>query len=195
MSGSWLGDFREDAIVDFKWSTANASGTAITRSTNGTIRVYKNNIAGTGSNTVVGITDAEDFEGILGIHHCTVNCEADAFYTPASEYAVVLNDAVVDSIAVNAVIGHFSIENRTIGYMSNAAVQNIHSEPMTEDYAGNNTIMTLRQAFYMVVSAINQFDITGTVITTRKIDGAAAAMDIELDSATDPTSRRRKPSP
>lgn len=109
MSAPYLGDFQEDVTLDFKWSTNDASGASITRATDGTVSVYKANGV---TQSVVGITDTEDFDSLTGIHHCRIDLSADAFYAIANDYQVVLIGAVIDSQTVNAVIAHFSIENR-----------------------------------------------------------------------------------
>ena len=113
----YLGDFVEDDIVDFKWSTNGADGASITRATNGTVSVYKNNSV---TQTTVGVTDTEDFDSLTGIHHCRIDTSADAFYVAGEEYQVVLSAATIDGKTVNAVLAHFSIQNR---YPSVATVQ------------------------------------------------------------------------
>jgi hypothetical protein len=102
-----LGDFAEDATVDFKWSTNGANGASITRATNGTVSVYIGN--GT-TQLTAGVTDTEDFDGLTGIHHCRIDLSADAGYAPGSECQVVLSAATIDGQTVNAVLAHFSIE-------------------------------------------------------------------------------------
>ena len=106
---AYLGDFVEDATLHFLWSTNGADGASITRSTNGEVRVYKAN--GVGQSTA-GVTDTEDFDGLTGVHACTIDLSADAFYAVANNYTVVLQGAVIDTKTVNAVLAHFSIENR-----------------------------------------------------------------------------------
>ena len=105
----YLGDYKEDDTVYFLWSTNGSDGESITRSTNGTVSVYKDN--GT-SQTTTGVTDTEDFDSLTGIHACTIDLSADAFYAVGADYAVVLSAATIDSQTVNAVLAHFSIENR-----------------------------------------------------------------------------------
>lgn len=105
----YLGDYKEDDTVYFLWSTNGSDGESITRSTNGTVSVYKDN--GT-SQTTAGVTDTEDFDGLTGIHACTIDLSADAFYAVGADYAVVLSAAKIDAQTVNAVLAHFSIENR-----------------------------------------------------------------------------------
>jgi hypothetical protein len=104
----YLGNYAEDATVDFMWSTNAADGSSITRSTNGTISVYKAN--GTTQSTA-GVTDTEDFDSLTGIHHCRI-VTTDAFYAPGNDYMVVLSGATIDTKSVNAVLALFSIQNR-----------------------------------------------------------------------------------
>jgi hypothetical protein len=125
----YLGDFAEDATLHFIWSSYNSSGASVTRSTNGTVSVYKDN--GTTQSTA-GVTDTEDFDTLTGIHACTIDLSADAFYAVGSNYTVVLSAATIDSQTVNAVLAHFSIENRTTfpkaDYPSNFASMGIESD-------------------------------------------------------------------
>lgn len=107
---TYLGDFAANAVVDFMWSSNGADGASITRSTNGTISVYKGNST---TQSTAGITDTEDFDSLTGIHHVEIDLEADEeFYESGANYTVVLAGATIDGKAVNAVLAHFSIENR-----------------------------------------------------------------------------------
>lgn len=104
----YLGNFPVSGLVDFNWSSNNANGASITRATNGTVSVYKAN--GT-TQSVAGVSDTEDFDGLTGIHHCRIDTSADGtFYAAGSEFSVVLSGAIIDGQTVNAVLGHFSIE-------------------------------------------------------------------------------------
>jgi hypothetical protein len=102
-----LGNRTEDSIIDFKWSSNAAAGGSITRATNGTVSVYKENSV---TQTTVGITDTEDFDSLTGIHHCRIDSSADAFYEVGKDYQVVLSAATIDGQTVNAVLAHFRIE-------------------------------------------------------------------------------------
>ena len=108
----YLGDFKEDAVVYFMWSSNDKDGASVTRSTNGTIQVYKDD--GTTQSTT-GVTDTEDFDSLSGIHNCKIDLSADAFYAPGHDYSVVLAAATIDDETVNAVLTTFSIENRFAG--------------------------------------------------------------------------------
>jgi len=110
--GPYLGDYKEDATLYFCWDTNDKSGASITRGTNGTIQVYKDD--GTSESTA-GITDTEDFDSLTGIHNCKIDLSADAFYATGHDYSVVLTGATIDGETVNAVLATFSIENRFAG--------------------------------------------------------------------------------
>jgi hypothetical protein len=104
----YLGDFEDQQTVHFMWSSTDSAGASITRSTDGEVRVYKDNGV---SQTTVGVTDTEDFDSLTGVHVCTI-ATTDGFYVTGSNYTVALQGAVIDSQTVNAVLAHFSIENR-----------------------------------------------------------------------------------
>lgn len=106
---NYLGDYAEDATINFMWSSNDSNGAAITRATNGTISVYKANST---TQSTAGITDTEDFDTLTGIHHVRIDTSADAFYATANDYMVVLSAATIDGQTVNAVLAQFSIENR-----------------------------------------------------------------------------------
>jgi len=108
----YLGDYTEDGAVYFCWDTFNKNGANVTRSTNGTVSVYKDD--GTTQSTA-GVTDTEDFDTLTGIHNCKIDLSADAFYATGHDYAVVLSAATIDGETVNAVLAVFSIENRFAG--------------------------------------------------------------------------------
>jgi len=108
----YLGDYKEGSTLYFCWSTNDKDGASITRSTNGTIKVYKDD--GT-TESIVGITDIEDFDSLTGIHNCKIDLDSDAFYAPGHDYSVVLARATIDGKSVNAVLATFSIENRYAG--------------------------------------------------------------------------------
>jgi lysophospholipid acyltransferase (LPLAT)-like uncharacterized protein len=125
----YLGDYKEDSVIYFCWSTYSKTGASITRATNGTIKVYKNDDT---SESTAGITDTEDFDGVTGVHNCKIDL-SDAFYVQGQDYSVVLVGAVIDGETVNAVLAMFSIENRFAGsslfqkaakVLINKAVQN-----------------------------------------------------------------------
>ena len=109
VTNTYIGNYKEDATIHFLWGTNAANGASVTRTVNGEVRVYKdNNVA----QSTAGITDTEDFDGLTGIHACTIDLSSDAFYAVGADYTVVLQGATIDGQTVNAVLAHFSIENQ-----------------------------------------------------------------------------------
>lgn len=103
-----LGDFPTGAVVHCPWNTAGQDGGATTRSTNGTISVYKGTDT---TQNVVGVHDTEDLDSVTGVHVVSINLAGNAsFYTAGSEYIIVLSGGVIDTKSVNAALCSFSIE-------------------------------------------------------------------------------------
>lgn len=112
MSASYLGDFNPGQTVHFLWDTNSGAGASITPATPGTVSVYKNN--GT-TQSVAGVTDTRTFDALTGIQACTIDLSADGtFYSAGANFSVVLSASTIDGQTVNAVIAHFSIEDRNI---------------------------------------------------------------------------------
>ena len=61
----------------------------------------------------------------------------------------------------------------------------------SESYAALHAVPTFAQMQFMLLSLLDEFAITGTTITNKKIDGSTTAMTSTLDSSTAPTSRTR----
>ena len=62
---------------------------------------------------------------------------------------------------------------------------------MTEAYAADGVAPTPEQMLYMIWSALSEFAISGTTITTKKINNTTTAMTFTIDDNTNPTSRTR----
>ena len=106
----YLGDYAEDATLNFKFSTHKADGTPIALAGTPAVSVYKGN--GTTQSTA-GITLSVDFDGVTGLNNVLIDLSADAFYAPGNDYSVVITTGTVNSVSVvGTVLAHFSIENR-----------------------------------------------------------------------------------
>lgn len=106
---TYIGDFPQDQTIYHMWSTNDSAGASVTRATDGTVSVYKDD--GT-TQVTTGITDGEDHDSLTGVHLCTI-VTTNVWYAPAHDYTVVLSAAVVDGQTVNTPLFSFSIENRT----------------------------------------------------------------------------------
>lgn len=61
----------------------------------------------------------------------------------------------------------------------------------TESYAADGSQPNLSQAIYMILSMLFEKTISGTTLTTKKLDGTTTAMTFTLDSSTNPSSVTR----
>lgn len=156
----YLGDFAEDATLDFKWSTNDAAGASITRATDGTVSVYVGNST---TQLTTGVTDTEDFDSLTGVHHCRIDLSSSATYAPGSECQVVLSAATIDGETVNAVLAHFSIE-RAGGALALLK--------------GANGLAALKAETAAIVADTNE-------LQTDDTPGALAALDAKLDTIDD----------
>jgi len=99
------------------WNTTDSNGASVTRTTDGTISVYKDQSA---TQVTTGVTDNEDFDGLTGVHQVIVDTSSDStFYSLGSVFHVVLSAATIDSQTVNHNIGSFAI-GELVGVTSTA---------------------------------------------------------------------------
>lgn len=104
----YIGDYKEDATLYFKWDTLVAPSTV------GTVRCYKKDST-TEVTPTTGITDTRAFDGLAGHHLCKIDLSVNTFYEKEADYAVVLAGVVINDQTVNVTIATFSIENRYQG--------------------------------------------------------------------------------
>jgi hypothetical protein len=100
-----LGDYPTGATVYCHWDTNSGVGASITRSTNGTVAVYKSADL---TQTTTGVTDAED-QDFTGNHIASI-VTTDSFYATGTDFFVKVSAMTVDGQTVNATLCHFSIE-------------------------------------------------------------------------------------
>lgn len=168
---TYLGDYAKDETISFLWSTNDAAGASVTRATDGTVSVYRNNDA---TQSTAGVTDTEDFDSLTGIHACTIDTSADAFYATEADYAVVLSAATIDGETVNAVLAHFSIQNRTSPTVTQIWDEMLSNHPEAGSAGDqlNNTASIVQTANIAAVQAIS-----GNTVTVYK--GDTWSFDIE----------------
>ena len=111
-----LGDFPVNGKVALLWNTNGQDGASITRSTDGTLKIFKTNATAatwaTERTSLAGVTQLEDFDA-TGMHSVYIDLSdnTDAgFYAAGNEYQVAIVGAVVDTKTVNVVLASFSIE-------------------------------------------------------------------------------------
>lgn len=123
----YIGDYKEDAILNFKFNTHQSDGTPITLAGTPVLSVYKSNST---TESTVGITLSVDFDSRTGCHNVNIDLSSDAFYAVGNDYEIVITTGTVDSISVvGYVVGTFSIENRT--NLSSAVLSNMEKSGAT----------------------------------------------------------------
>ncbi len=132
---TYIGDFLAGATVRHAWPSNDSNGASITRSTNGTIAVWKD---GGATQSTTGVTDTEDFDSFTGIHAVEIDTTSDTtFYTRGSDFWVMLTGATIDTRAVNTPLFTFSIQNRYVpGLVARGTAQ-----------AGSSTTVQLPSGF------------------------------------------------
>ena len=116
-----LGDFSADATVRTLFTTNDSSGGAVAPSTAfeaADVKVYKNSSA-TQRTSEAGYTMTSPFDSITGLHLIEIDTSENTdagFYAAGNDYTIILDpsDETVDSQTVVAVLGSFSIENRSV---------------------------------------------------------------------------------
>ena len=74
-----------------------------------------------------------------------------------------------------------------IAALNDVSVSDILTTQMTESYAADGTAPTLAQALFLIQQQLGDFEISGTTLTVRELDGSTTAATFTLDSSTSPT--------
>jgi len=77
------------------------------------------------------------------------------------------------------------------GNYAPAKASDILTTALTEAYAADGAEGTLTQILYMIQQSVQEFAITSTTRTVKKLDGSTTAATFTLDDATSPTSTTR----
>jgi len=127
----YSGDFAEDATVYLMFNTFTSddpsASSTITNFINTDVHIHKDDGL-TQRNNAAGITVSVDFDGITGSHMIKIDTSDDtvaAFWVTGSDYFVRIEGTTIDGATVNAVVGHFSIENRYTRGTDSAALASV----------------------------------------------------------------------
>ncbi len=137
----YLGDFAEDAVVHVYFTTNGADGAAIAPSSAfaaADFKVYKDD--GTAQPGTTGFTVTSPFDSNVGLHLLKIATSAHAFYATGANYSVALDTAkTVDGKAVMAVLGDFSVENRSLQNRLPAALVSGRMDSDVQAVSGSTT--------------------------------------------------------
>ena len=84
-----------------------------------------------------------------------------------------------------------AITSATSGLASQSSVSSLLTSALTESYPTNGSTVTVAQALYVLLAHMERKSVSGTTLTTKKVDGTTTAATYTLDSATAPTSITR----
>lgn len=114
----YLGDFKEDGDIFFKFTTRKFStGAPFTLANTPVLSVYVDEADGTEKTTGENYFDLDvDFDSKTGLNNVRIDLSGDAFFATGADYTVVITTGTVDSVSViGEVVATFSIENRSMG--------------------------------------------------------------------------------
>ena len=102
----------------------------------------------------------------------------------------VVEEAIYDALFAGSATGAFTGVSGNA--LTSAAITDVWStDTRTEAYASDGAAGTSAQLLYMIWAAVHEFSISGTTITSKKLDGSTTAMTWTIDDSASPTSRTR----
>lgn len=130
-------------------------------------------VATTTTNTDMVGTDSALLASSAPTNFGALGIESDGDITKVNLCA---NTTLVDTVTTNTDL---------------VSVADILTTQMTEAYAADTVAPTLAQAIFLIQQTIQQFAITGTTITVKKLDKSTTAATYTMDDDNSPTSRTR----
>lgn len=172
----YLGDFAKGETVYGFYATYDGSGASITRGTDGTLSVYKDN---SDTQTTTGVTSGEDTDSLTGVHRYAI-ATTDAFYVNGGQYFVILSGAAIDTQTVNAPVGYFTLGRG--GIIAKGALSGTHSTTTadlgTNAPANDITGQTLWFPTHQLTRVVDSYN-TGTGVATFSPAVAVTLTDAE----------------
>lgn len=102
----------------------------------------------------------------------------------------VVEEAIYDALFAGSATG--ALTGVSVNALTSAAITDVWStDTLTEAYASDGAAGTSAQLLYMIWAAVHEFSISGTTITSKKLDGSTTAMTWTIDDSASPTSRTR----
>ncbi|MCD6161126.1 MAG: hypothetical protein J7K40_01785, partial [candidate division Zixibacteria bacterium] len=145
----------------------------ITNFANTDVHIHKDDGL-TQRNNAAGITVSIDFDGITGSHLIKIDTSDDTvagFWVTGKDYFVRIEGTTVDGATINAMVGHFSIENR----FNEVDLTHILGTALTESVGG-----------YLAAAFKKLFDVATPLLVAsdamRGTDNAALASGVQLSA-------------
>jgi len=200
----YLGDFVEDDVVYLMFNTFTSddpsASSTITNFINTDVHIHKDDGL-TQRNNAAGITVSVNFDGITGSHMIKIDTNDNTvagFWVTGADYFVRIEGTTVDAATINAVVAHFSIQNRFMRGTDSAnttvpdaaGVAPTAAEIKTEvEQAGSSLAQILADTGELQTDWVNggRLDLILDIIaadTTTDIPALIATAQADLDTIT-----------
>ena len=99
--------------------------------------------------------------------------------------AVASVTGAVGSVTAPVTVG---TNNDKTGYaLSNTGIDALFTRQLTEAYAADGAAPTVTQALMLIQQMLGDFEISGTTLTVKKLNGSTTAATFTLNDGTTPT--------
>lgn len=139
---------------------------------------------------VFDITQAESNGNMILITPESSTGDIQVIGTPAALYTTAPNFNAI-GIESDGDLTKVNLVDTTTTNTDMLTAADVLTTQMTESYAADTVAPTLAQATFLIQQLIQQFSITGTTITVKKLDKSTTVATYTLDDETSPTSRTR----
>ena len=185
----YLGDFVEDDTVYVMFNTFSSddpsASCTITNLINTDIHIHKDDGLAQ-RNNAAGITVSVNFDGITGSHMVKIDTNDNTvagFWVAGHDYFVRIEGTTIDGATINAVVAHFSIQNRFMRGTDSAALAATALTDVTWTDAKaaflNHSISTIDGNVDTILSRVTAAVALASVCTDTRLG--------ELDGANLPT--------
>jgi hypothetical protein len=188
---SYLGSWKIDDVLTFYANThVFATGVATDADSAATYRVYEDETA---TPLLTGTMALLDSANTAGFYSEQITLSAANGFEKGKQYGIYVT-ATVSSVA-GATNHTFQVEaevdSNVVSDKTGYALSATGSAALTEGYAADGAAATLPQLLYLILSILGEANLSGTTITTKKLDGSTTAATFTVDSGTAPTTITR----
>lgn len=175
---AYLGDFQAGELIIGSWESRADAGGSATRTTDGTLSVYKD-LGDT--QTTTGVTDAEDDDSLTGFHRYSIDTSADfAFYSLGGTFTIVIVGAVVDGDTLNIPLATFTIEKTyQTGLLHRTTLDTVASNLSFTLLTGSNIGSTYRNHCFKIRKADDPVDSVDTGIVNTYTGASKTVVPVE----------------
>ena len=132
----YIGDFAASASVGFKFNT-EVNGIPYTLAGSPVISVWK---TGSTAPITAGVTLTADYQSVTGLNNVVIDLSASGSYAAGADYQVYLSAGSVNSVSqIGRVVGQFSIEHRSSGVLTAAAIADAVFDEPTSGHTTSGT--------------------------------------------------------